>query len=246
MRGLTRQIAVALSAAFMIVVSLFGEGNGNPIYDTFPTAISPAQYTFWVWAPIFIGSAALAVYQALPARRDDRRLDALGWPLVVAFISNGLTAYTAIGVSNIVIIVVLVALFFAFRVLMSLEAQDHAFFWFVHVPLVIFFAWITVATLVNTSQWLVSVGWSGLGIPVAVWSAILIGVATLLGLFVVLRHQEPAYGLVLIWAFWGIVVAHPAAAITWTTAGATGVMLVAIGWHLRIVPWLRHTDPSHT
>lgn len=94
------------------------------------------------------------------------------------------------------------------------QVQTRAFTWLVRLPTALFFGWITAATIVNATVWLVGRGWTGLGLGPDLWAAALLLVAAGLGVFVVRRSGELAYGGVLVWAAWGIVAAHPGATAT--------------------------------
>lgn len=221
MKGLTRQIVILLSCAVMIYVNFFQsnspdlegagpEAGASTTYDMFPTAVSPAPYTFAIWLPIFLGMVVFALYQALPAKRHDKRLDALALPVTAAFIANSAQAFTPIGFSVLAIVALLVSLFLVFRVLTRLEPpQERTFNLVVRTPFVMFFSWITVATILNIAQCLVSLNWTGWGIPAGVWGALLILAAASIGFFIVRQYRAVVYGAVLIWAFWGIVAVDP-------------------------------------
>lgn len=238
MKGLMRQIIVALSGIIMVYANFFLSGNrgfdgsgpetgGATMYDMFPTAVSPAPYTFTVWLPIFLGVIIFIVYQALPNKRTDNRLDALGLPITAAFLSNTATAFTPIGSSVLAILALLISLFFAFKVLVSFEpTADRGFNWIVRAPIILFFGWTTVATILNISQWLVSAGWGGFGIPATVWGGALILTAATIGWFLIRQYQANIFGLVLIWAFWGIVAVDPdAVPVLIATLLASGALL---------------------
>ncbi|MEM8534811.1 MAG: hypothetical protein AAGF95_28485 [Chloroflexota bacterium] len=243
MHGFTRQLTIVCALFSMIVFNLFSlpimrlatgvEPREFSTYYDFPTAISPAVYTFTIWAPIFMGCVALAIYQALPSKRNDQRLNMLAWPIILSCFSNALTPYMPIGISVVVVALLLLALAWAFLTVHKMGPQDRRFYWFVQFPITIFFAWITVATIVNTSQWLVSLNWSGFGVAATTWSAVLIGVATVIGLFISLRYREMAYGLVLVWAFWGIVAAQMGSlTIIGAASAGTLALLITTGWLL--------------
>ncbi|MEI6727661.1 MAG: ThiF family adenylyltransferase, partial [Actinomycetes bacterium] len=169
LHGVARQIVLVLAAVAMVAVNMLGGGGGfsgsgsNDVYSSFPTAFTPAVYTFAVWAPIFIGALAFAVYQALPSRRSDTRIDAVALPLVIAYLLNTATVYTRLGLSDIVTLMLLATLAWAFVIVAHLGRQDRRFFWFVRAPLAVFFGWITAATILNVFQWLSSKGISGFG-----------------------------------------------------------------------------------
>jgi hypothetical protein len=240
MKGLSRQIIVLLSSIFMIValsvVSTANpdfEGSGpeagsTAVYDLFPTAVSPVPFTFTIWAFIFLGAIVFGVYQAFPENRKDARLDKLALPLTAAYFFNAATGFApSIGWGVAAVVALLISLIVAFTILVSFGKLDRRFTWFVRVPTVLFFGWITVATIVSTSQWLVSLQWQGFGVAPTLWGGLLILVATSIGVFIVQRYAAITYGGVLIWAFWGIVVVNPSAI---PVLISTLVATLVLGW----------------
>lgn len=82
-----RQIVVLLSAVVAIAGSTVGSGalGGTPIdraaggaLAADATLIAPAGPAFSIWGLIYAALLVLAVVQALPSRRHDARLDAVG------------------------------------------------------------------------------------------------------------------------------------------------------------------------
>jgi inner membrane protein involved in colicin E2 resistance len=61
-----------------------------------------------------------------------------------------------------------------------------------------------VATIANISTLLISLNWHGGFLSEEAWTVAMIVVATLLGLFIAFTFKEPAFLLVLMWAFFGI------------------------------------------
>lgn len=55
---------------------------------------------------------------------------------------------------------------------------------------------------------LVSVGWDGFGLSNQMWAVVIILVAATIGTVTMIRNRDVAYGLVLLWAFTGIVIKH--------------------------------------
>lgn len=210
MSNLILRIGLGLSLAFMLFANLLGgdhdsdAGSGLNLYEAFPTDFSPAPYTFAVWAPIFLACIALTVYLcSLPPEQSSLLSPLLGWMTSVFFLT-ALTTYTPIGLSNFAVTGMLVALIFAYREVLALAPTPAGFYWCVREPVAIFLAWAFVATILNTCQWLTSKGWT-VGSAEA---AFLIGLAAVVGLVVVLCCREPAFAVVLTWAFWGIVAAR--------------------------------------
>ncbi|MCJ7734498.1 MAG: hypothetical protein MUP11_08110, partial [Anaerolineales bacterium] len=99
--------------------------------------------------------------------------------------------------------------------------------WLVKLPFSIYLGWISVATIANVSQFLYYFNWSGWGIDATVWAALMLAVATLLGILMAWRENDLPYALVLIWAFIGITVSQAGAAVV-ITAAWTGVAVLAL------------------
>ena len=81
----------------------------------------------------------------------------------------------------------------------------------IRLPFSVYFGWITVATIANATALLVSLGWNGFGIPESVWAIIILAVGALIGTATLLRFSNIAYGLVLVWAYTGILIKHTTA-----------------------------------
>jgi hypothetical protein len=107
--------------------------------------------------------------------------------------------------------------------------------WTTHVPFSIYLGWITVATVANTAVYLVSMGFDGGFLSPAVWTVIMLLVATALGLIILRRWRDVAYAAVLVWAFIGIAVNQSGVTlVSWTAAGLAGVLAA-----IAVVTWLR-------
>jgi hypothetical protein len=74
----------------------------------------------------------------------------------------------------------------------------------IKLPFIIYMSWICVATIANLSALLVSLSWDGGILSPVSWTITMITIACVLGVFIVGRYREPAFFLVLIWAFFGI------------------------------------------
>ena len=77
--------------------------------------------------------------------------------------------------------------------------------WLVYVPFSIYLGWVTVATIANTTALLVDLDWNGFGISDEIWTMIVIGVGGLIGARVIQDRRDFAYGLVIVWAYYGII-----------------------------------------
>lgn len=98
----------------------------------------------------------------------------------------------------------------------------------VHGPFAVYLGWITVATIANASVVLYSLGWTGLGIAGPTWAVILLVIATCIGAAIVLGRAGWGYGVVLVWAFIGIVIKYAATWAIAVTAGVTAAIMVLL------------------
>src|SRR5688572_11219951 len=89
MTDTVRTVALASSCVAFVAVpclgALLGRGEQTQRYDT---VITPPDYAFAVWAPIFAGCAASTVAQCLPGGRGDPMSRRTGWPLTGAYAVN--------------------------------------------------------------------------------------------------------------------------------------------------------------
>ncbi|XVV17127.1 hypothetical protein ACQP2X_22940 [Actinoplanes sp. CA-131856] len=94
-----RSLALAGACTAFIAVpnlgALLGKGEQTARYDT---AITPPDYAFVVWAPIFTACAASTVAQCRPSARPTAASRRTGWPLAAAYAVN--TAWSLAAQSN--------------------------------------------------------------------------------------------------------------------------------------------------
>ena len=79
---------------------------------------------------------------------------------------------------------------------------------FIRLPFSIYFGWITVATIANATILLVSLGWDGFGISEPTWTVAIIIIGLIIGIVTMLKNRDITYGLVIIWAYIGILIKH--------------------------------------
>jgi hypothetical protein len=112
--------------------------------------------------------------------------------------------------------------------------------WFVHIPLSIYLAWISVATIVNVATTLYNLGWSGWGISAEVWTAIALIAGAAIASVVSIQRADIAFVLVIVWAFIAIAVRQANIPVIAITAGGLAVALVL----LLLFSVLRRQKPS--
>lgn len=233
---LVRQALVIIALLTTIFVNYLANAlplnnrDTGSISDNFPVRFTPAGYVFAIWSVIYLGLIAYAIWQALPSQRDNARLRASFWPFMLSCMANVTWLfswhYGYYLLSELLMLILLGALIILYaRLYPSFPTVSPAERWTTHIPFRIYLGWITVATIANTTIVLYDLGWRGAPLDAPTWAAIIIVVATVVGLFFGLRLRDAAYTAVLVWAFIGIYVKQGDAPITAYGALAMAVVL---------------------
>ena len=218
-------VKILLTVTYIIMVGtnylanalpLNGQQTGE-ISDKYENLFTPAGITFSIWSLIYLLLAIHILYQWGAFHRDDvqhgRLLQKVGILFSVSSLAN--TAWVfAWHYEQILLSTALIATILVLLAVIAVTLRDASLTlreqWLVRLPFSVYFGWITVATVANITVWLVSIGFDGFGIPVQWWAVIIIAVAAIIGTLVMLRNRDYAYGLVLLWAFTGILIKHTA------------------------------------
>lgn len=231
------QITTLLTTALALTMN--GLANSLPINgqttgeisDRFTIYFVPAGYVFSIWGLIYLGLIAFAIYQILPAQRNDPLLNEIAPAYWLGSLANAawilLWHYEFFPLTLVAMLSLLASLLYIYlRISKARTSLDRSQKWFVQLPFSIYLGWISVATIANVSQVLFSEGWNAWGISATAWSAIMIAIATFLGLLMQWREKDSAYVLVLIWAFIGIAIKHADTGGVVYSAWAAVVVLV--------------------
>ena len=212
------QYAVLLSYLAMVAMNylanalpLNGRSTGD-VSDAYPSLFTPAGLTFSIWGVIYLLLGMHVLYQLGLFRGtgdscDQSLLNRIGVLFTVSSVANTAWVfawhYDLIPLSAVLITLILVCLALIAVTLRrsTLTARER---WFIGVPFSVYFGWTTVATVANVTVLLVSRNWDGFGLADSTWAAIMVLVAMAIGTTTMLRNRDIAYGLVLIWAFLGI------------------------------------------
>jgi hypothetical protein len=228
-------LLVALAANGLAnALPLNGRTTGE-ISDSFPVLFTPAGYVFSIWGLIYLLLIAFVVYQALPAQRENRRLDQIGYWFVASCAFNTawifLWHYGYFLLTEVAIVGLLVSLAMVYqRLEIGLRPVEGWERWVVNLPFSVYLGWASVATIANTAIVLYDAGWNGWGLPASFWTVAVLLVAAGIGAALISLRQEVAFPLVLVWAFIGIAVKQAATPVVAITAGILAAFL--IGWLL--------------
>lgn len=195
----------------------------------------PANYAFSIWSVIYAFLIAFAIYQVLPAQRDNPQLERIGWLFVASCVFNAAWLisfhYLQFALSMVMMIALLITLIVIYRRLgVGVEPVSRATKWLVHVPFSIYLGWITAATITNAAYVLTDAGWSGFGIGAQTWAIIMLAITAVLAGYIVYTRRDIAYGLVIFWAVTSIAVRHSdiaAVSLTSIIVGVAVALLVA-------------------
>ncbi len=212
---------IAFAVSNLSQLKIFGGITNADISNKYDTVFTPAGITFAIWGVIYLSLFGFTIYHLIRAYKDDVHSEANKDVLKIEnlFIINNIATtfwvfaftYEYLLTSMLLIIVQLIALVKIF-INLNLFDNDKTFSskLFTAFPLTIYFAWLCVANIANISLYLVSVNWDGFGIAPAVWAMVMIIVTVVLSAFIIIKKKNPFFGLVVVWALYGIVLKRTA------------------------------------
>lgn len=221
------KIITVMSYLAMVVVNFLANGlpinnrSTGEISDAYPNLFAPAGLTFSIWGLIYLLLAVYTIYQLLPVgKMIGQKNEGLLRRVNLLFILSSLANiswifawhYDYIGLSVVIMAIILILLIKISDIVRvgQLTKEERLF---VATPFSVYFGWITVAAIANISVFLVSLGWNGFGIADFIWTVIVLLVGAAIGIARMFKDKNPAYGLVLVWAYSGILLKH------WSQAG---------------------------
>ncbi len=196
------------------ILPIAGMSTGA-ISDAYPNLFAPAPLTFAIWGLIYFLLALFILYQlGLFNGKSGGSMPAVkrigGW-FIVSSLANAAWIfswhYQVIPVSMVLMVVILMSLIFTYLNI-NREPLSKKEKFFVRLPFSIYFGWITVATIANATVLLVSLGWNGFGISEPIWMIVALAAGLIIGMATLLKNRDIAYGLVILWAYVGILNKH--------------------------------------
>lgn len=213
--------------------------NTGQVSGFYPNFFVPAGFTFGIWGIIYfflIGFVFCSLFAAFGKFNESARaaINKAGpYFLVTCLLNAGWIVawhYLYLGLSLVIMLSFLVTLILLFIAIQGFKNEMPFFYrlWVYH-PFLVYLGWISVATIANVTALFVGIGWQGEPMSAQSWSVIMILVALLLGIFMVGRLKQPAFGFVLAWAFYGIYVKQSVG--SWgvgMTAGAAAIFIFSL------------------
>ena len=237
-------VAVLGSIIFNALVNILplNDVTTGEVSSAYPNLFTPANYVFSIWGVIYTLLFVFMFYQIRSNQRDAEYLHEISFLYLIGAIfnvlwltvfhysyppPNDLFLLTTIPIAGLF----LTLLWTYLRLGIGVREVSRNVKLAVHLPLSVYVAWLSVATIANTASVLNYLGRSP-GIPVAIqeaWTAAVILVAVVVTLLMLVRRKDFAFGLVVVWATAGIAVKQASIPVIYFTAlGAAIVILVAI------------------
>ena len=185
--------------------------NTGELSDLYPNLFVPAGLTFSIWGIIYLLLVIFCIYQFFSVKKGETDyLKKINMVFLVSCIANCAWIlawhYQLVGLSLLVMLILLACLLTLYLSLkVGKPGSSRAEVWFVHLPISVYLGWITIATIANITALLVNLGWNGFGLEEQLWTALVIIAGTLITLGVVYSRGDLFYSLVVLWAFFGII-----------------------------------------
>jgi hypothetical protein len=222
MKNIFLKIFAGLTYVAMVIVNFLANSlpinnrSTGVISDAYPNLFAPAGFAFSIWGLIYLLLALYVFYQFILSKKEDNsQKEKFLKKINIFFIITSLANiswifawhYDFIGLSVLIMLLLLLSLIRIADILKadSLSLNEKIF---IKLPFSIYFGWITVATIANITVFLVSIGWDGFGIADYVWTSIILLIGALIGILRMSQDKNIAYGLVLVWAYFGIMFKH--------------------------------------
>jgi hypothetical protein len=209
--GIPRQVLVLAGFLAVVIGNSIAEAvpinqqTSAEISNRVPLLITPANYAFAIWGLIWIGLGAFAVWQALPAQRDNALMNKIApaflltcflnvfW-LVLFHFNQFVLAAIVISLFTLTLIYIYLQLGIGRRAVSLVERLT------THVPFSLYLGWLTVATVVNIAYTLYDAGYRPDKQTQELWTVVLLVIVTIIGSLFAFRHKEIALIGVFVWA----------------------------------------------
>ena len=220
-------ISIFVLITYLAMIIVNGLANALPINgmitgdisDSYPNLFAPTGITFIIWGVIYLLLAAHTAYQlGLFRKKGEEVKTALLKEVGILFSISSLANvawifawhYKNILLSLLFMLIILVCLMLIYVRINkeTLTANEKVF---LRLPFSVYFGWITVATIANATVLLVSLMGSNLnllGISEVVWTVVILLIGLAIGAFTTFKNRDIPYGLVIVWAYIGILIKH--------------------------------------
>ena len=186
--------------------------NTGQLSDKYPNLLVPAGFTFSIWGVIYLLLAVFVFFslkQAITGREVFPAFKAIGPYFFLTCLANAgwifAWHYEQLILSLLIMLTLLALLVIIYQRLSRRPYEEIRRDRFpARLPFSLYLAWISVATVANTTAVLVGYRWNGFGLSPQFWTVLVLAVITILTLIFILRKRDLLFGLTAIWALSGI------------------------------------------
>lgn len=205
---------ISMSVSLIVVVAVYIAANSMPfngrttieLLNRLPILFTPASYVFIIWGFILI-LLAFWIYHFWQTKQNYHHsvLNLRTVLFVLSSIFSVLWIYLwhfeflhLAVVVTFALLVTLTVLYFTYP-----KIETH---FLERGPISIFLGWVIMLLITITNYDLRFHEWSGFGLSHALWTVIILTIATAIALHFMYHYQDIAFNVVFIWGFIGIVV----------------------------------------
>lgn len=220
-KSMLLQILVPVAFALMVTVNALaniipinGVGTGE-VSDKYRNLFAPAAITFAIWGVIYLFLFGFTLFYILRANKVNEELREILPNVAMWFVISSVTNaiwifawhYDVIWLTVILMLLLLISLILINQKIRNIEMDRYERI-FVRIPFMIYFGWITVATIANITTFLVSIEWKRFGFSEVFWVDLIFVIGAIIGFLATLHYRSSCYNLTLIWAYVGILIKH--------------------------------------
>jgi len=184
----------------------------DEISDMYPNYFVPAGFTFSIWGIIYMFMIFFIVYTLIKYKTKDSHVNQKVIAIGPMYFFSGLANvswivcwhYQFVLSSICVMVLLLFFLTYIYKLFSKLDNVTTRDRFFMQTFFSIYLGWISVATISNITAGLVFLDWNRFGLTEPTWAILMICLSTILGLVIVNSKKDVAFGLVIVWAIFGI------------------------------------------
>lgn len=218
MKNIFLKIIAGIAYVAMITVNFLANSlpinnrSTGDISNAYPNLFAPAGLAFSIWGLIYLLLGGYTLYQfTKKSPQKEGLFEKINTFFIATSLANILWIfawhYDRIGIS---VLIMAALLFFLVKIADILRVEQFTFAEkiFIRAPFSVYFGWITVAAIANITVFLVSIGWKGFGLADFIWTSIILLVGAFIGILRMRKDKNIVYGMVLVWAYFGILLKH--------------------------------------
>lgn len=201
-------ISMVIVNALANILPINGVNTGQ-VSDKYANLFAPAGITFSIWGLIYFLLGAYVIYMF--SKNKLKYINKINIYFIITSIANIFWIfswhYDFIFLSLIFMIIILIFLIKIANILNKEKFTNKEYF-FILLPFSIYFGWITVATIANVTTFLVYINWNAFNLSEQFWTITVLIIGTIIGNIRLFYDKNIAYGLVFVWAYYGIWLKH--------------------------------------